>query len=313
MISRCVRALGASSVGCQSYALLVAALLVFNTAPAEERPAAHDKAFWVALRADGFKLPPTESILPMALEAAALLGSTDPALRDAVGYEALATWIYRERRLDAGGLDRLRATLTANARRGLGEEEGDGLFLRSFSTLALSVLAAADLKQPFLDSPQFDGLVDLGVEGLAGERDLRGYVPGKGWGHATAHSADLLKFLGRSPRLRAAQQARIVDAIAERLRSAGHVFVWGEDARLAAALTSLARRSDADPAPFNGWFKRLREQHAALWSGSFDPARYVAVQTQLNALSAFAADLEPVTGAGASIRTAVLALRAAVQ
>jgi hypothetical protein len=299
-------------VGFQSCALLVAVLLVFSTASAEER-AAHDKAFWVALRAAGFKLPTQESVLPIALEAAALLGSTDPALRDAVAYEALATWIYQERRLDAGELDRLRATLAANAKRGLGEEEGDGLFLRSFSTLALSVLAAADLKQPFLDAQQFDGLVDLGVEGLAGERDLRGYVPGKGWGHATAHSADLLKFLSRSHQLRPAQQSRIVSAIAERLRSAGQVFVWGEDARLAAALTSLARRSDADPAPFNGWFKRLSEEHAAVWSGSFDPARYVAVRTQLNALSAFAADLEPVTRAGATIRTAVLSLRAAAQ
>lgn len=296
-----------------SCALLVAVLLVLNTARAEERPAVHDTAFWVALRADGFKLPPTQSVLPLALEAAALLGSTDPALRDAVAYEALATWIYEERRLDAGELDRLRSRLAANAKRGLGEGEGDGLFLRSFSTLTLSVLAAADLKQPFLDPQHFDGLVELGIEGLVGERDLRGYVPGKGWGHATAHSADLLKFLSRSHRLRPAQQARIVNAIAERLRSAGQVFVWGEDARLAAALTSLARRSDADPEPFNGWFKRLREEHTALWSGSFDPARYVPVRTQLNTLSAFAADLEPVTGAGATIRTAVLALRAAAQ
>ena len=301
MIVRCVRSL----------ALLLAVLLGCNTALAGEPPPVHNKAFWLALRADGFKLPPEESALPLALEAAALLGSTDPALRDAVAYEALAAWIYEERRLTAGELERLRATLAANAKRGLGEAEGDGLFLRSFSTLALSVLAAADLKQPFLDAQQFDGLVELGIEGLGGERDLRGYVPGRGWGHATAHSADLLKFLGRSPRLRREQQARIVSAIAQRLRSAGQVFVWGEDARLAAALTSLARRADADPAPFEGWFQRLREEHAAVWSGAFDPARYVPVRAQLNALSAFAADLEPVTGAGASIRTAVLALRAA--
>jgi hypothetical protein len=78
-------------------------------------------------------------------------------------------------------------------------------------------------------------------------------------------------------------------------------------------LTSVARRADADPAAFNGWFQRLREEHAAVWSGSFDPARYVPVRAQLNALSAFAADLEPVTGAAATIRTAVLALRAAAQ
>jgi hypothetical protein len=295
----------------RSVALFGAVLLVCATALAAEQPAVHNKAFWLALRADGFKLPPGKPVLPLALEAAVLLGSTDPALRDAVAYEALEAWVYEERRLEAGELERLRATLATNAKRGLGEAEGEGLFLRSFSTLALSVLAAADLKQPFLTAQQFDGLVELSVEGLVGERDLRGYVAGKGWGHATAHSADLLKFLSRSPRLRREQQAQMVNAIAERLRSAGQVFVWGEDARLAAALTSLAQRADADPAPFEGWFQRLRAEHAAVWSGAFDPARYVAVRAQLNALSAFAADLEPVTGAAASIRTALQALRAA--
>jgi hypothetical protein len=115
MIIGSVRSVTASSLGFHLCALLVAVLLMLNTARAAERPAVHNKAFWLALRADGFKLPARESALPLALEAAALLGSTDPALRDAVAYEALATWIYEERRLEAGELDRLRATLAASA------------------------------------------------------------------------------------------------------------------------------------------------------------------------------------------------------
>ena len=216
-------------------------------------------------------------------------------------------------RLDAAELNQLRTTLTSNARRGLGEAMGDGLFLRSFSILALAALAAEDLKSPFLDSQQFDGLVELAIDELANERDLRGYVPGKGWGHATAHCADLVKFLARSHRLRPEQQSRMVNAIAERLRSAGLVFVWGEDARLAAALTALAARSDADPAAFLAWFKRLGAEHAALWSGPFDPVRYVPVRAQLNALAALAADLNTPTGPAASIRAALLSLRAEAQ
>ncbi|HEV8018275.1 MAG TPA: DUF2785 domain-containing protein [Steroidobacteraceae bacterium] len=286
---------------------------MFNRVDAEHQTTVHDRAFWVALRATGFKLPSSQPVLPLALEATSLLGSTDPELRDAVAYEALATWIYQDERLDAGELDRLRVTLTTNARRGLGDGVSDGLFLRSFSTLVLSVLAAEDLKKPFLDSQQFDGLVALGIDELGSERDLRGYVPGKGWGHATAHCADLLKFLGRSHWLRPEQQAGIVAAIAGRLRSAGLVFVWGEDARLAAALTSLARRTDADPAPFNAWFKQLSEEHAAVWSGPFDPVRYVPVRAQLNALSSFAADIDTVQGPGAAILTAVRTLRSAAQ
>lgn len=275
---------------------------------------AHDKSYWQALRADRFKLRADEPVRPLVLEAAALLGSTDPELRDGVAYEAIVAWVYEDPRLEAAALEQLRITLVANARRGLGEPESDGLFLRSFSTLALSVLAATDLKRPFLSQPQFDELLDLAIAELTGERDLRGYVAGKGWGHATAHAADLLKFLARSHSLRAEQQPRIVEAVAERLRSAGQVFVWGEDARLAAALTSLARRRDADPAPFVAWFKRLGEDHEAVWSGPFDPSRYVAVRAQLNALSALGADLTADTGVeAAAIRTALQTLRSRAQ
>ena len=294
--------------------IVAAALVVVLSAVASAaQTRVHDRAFWVALRAADFRLAPNEAVLPLALEATSLLGSTDPELRDDIGYEAIATWVYREQRLDADGLNQLRATLTVNARRGLGEATGDGLFLRSFSTLALAVLAAEDLQRPFLDAQQFDGLVDLGIEALGREHDLRGYVPGKGWGHATAHCADLLKFLARSHRLRPEQQSRMVDAIAERLRSAGQVFVWGEDARLAAALTTIARRSDADPAPFLGWFKRLEGDHTALWSGPFDPVRYVPVRAQLNALNAFGADLDAASGPETGINTALRSLRAKAQ
>jgi Protein of unknown function (DUF2785) len=295
--------------------LLAAAALfmVHDGSRALQEPTVHERAFWVVLREDGFKVPKGESAARLALEAAALLGSTDPELRDAIAYEAIETWVYREQRLDATELERLRLTLISNARRGLGAGISDELFGRSFSTLALAVLAAEDLKKPFLDAQRFDELLALGSDALANERDLRGYVPGKGWGHATAHCADLLKFLARSHWLRPEQQRLIVDAIAGRLRSAGQVFVWGEDERLAAALAALASRSDADPALFSVWFKQLSAEHTALWSGQFDPARYVPVRAQLNAVSALAADLDGAAGPGATISKLVRALRAATQ
>lgn len=284
-------------------------LLALFMAPAESA-AAHDKPYWLALRTNHFSLARREAALSLALEASTLLGSTDPELRDGVAYEALVAWVYEEPRLDAAGLEQLRTTLVHNAKRGLGEDENDGLFLRSFSMLALSVLAATDLKRPFLNQPQFDELVDVACAELGGERDLRGYVGGKGWGHATAHTADLLKFLARNHWLKAAQQRRIVEAVAERLRTAGQVFVWGEDSRLAATLASLARRADADPAPFDAWFKRIAAEHQAVWSGAFEPPRYVALQTQLNALNALGADLSADTGTAAAIETALRTLRA---
>jgi hypothetical protein len=158
--------------------------MAHDEARAVDQATVHERAFWVSLRADGFKVPEGESPSKLAVEAAALLGSTDPELRDAIAYEAIETWVYREQRLDAAELERLRLTLSANARRGLGAAVGDELFWRSFSTLALAVLAAEDLKRPFLDAQRFDELVQLGIDALnndcqpqrCGPRTLRGLV-----------------------------------------------------------------------------------------------------------------------------------------
>ena len=54
----------------------------------------------------------------------------------------------------------------------------------------------------------------------AAERDRRGYAADTGWVHATAHTADVLRFLARSPKLPVAGQARLLAAIPAGLRDA---------------------------------------------------------------------------------------------
>ena len=252
----------------------------------------HPPAYWRTLKQAQFKLASGESAIALATEATQMLGSPDPDIRDGIAYEALSAWIYRQQLFTASQLQQLQTPLERNAVHGLGSAGDDSLFLRSFSILALSVFAAEDLQQPYLTQEHYAGLVNLGIQSLTQERDLRGYVPVKGWAHATAHAADLLKFLARNPKLQPAQQQRIVEAVTTRLKTAGQVFVWGEDARLAATLAAVARRADADAGNFSRWFDALRAAHQRLWEGEFDPARYVAERAQLNALAQLSLNLD---------------------
>ena len=88
-------------------------------------------------------------------------------------------------------------TLATSLRAGIGEAGTDTVLLRSFSALDLSILAALELQDPALDDSGYRGLLDDALAYLAAERDLRGIDPRVGWIHATAHTADLLKFLAR--------------------------------------------------------------------------------------------------------------------
>ena len=245
----------------------------------------HDANSWKQIRKHNFAAPPNESVDKLAFEIVDLAGETNPILRDECGYEILASWVYRDHLLAGDALEALRGKLLPGMTFHIGEAENDTIFRRSFSALYMSILAAQDLQRPFLSRDAFQETLDTALRCYAEEKDLRGYVPMKGWAHATAHIADLLKFLARSPHLSAEDQKRIVSDVSQRCRTAHLVFTWGEDARMGAALLSIVDRKDFDASPFETWFQALITENKELWKApTIDAEAYASVRTQSNVL-----------------------------
>jgi len=224
-----------------------------------------DRAEWIAFKDADFPVP--TGVPPVAVLTAMeeLLGSRDPVLRDDVGYGLTVAWIYRDRRVSDDEIRAFAERLRRNLAPG---PAGDAVLARSFSALALSVVAAADVKAPVLDDPGRHALIEAATAFLRNEPDTRGYDPAVGWVHATAHAADLLKFLARSPRLTAGEQLAIAGALLTRIDRPGPVFAWGEDERLAAAFRSLVLRPDFDAVPLDAWLAGLEPAWTALWKGA---------------------------------------------
>jgi hypothetical protein len=273
-------------------------------------PGAKSRADWVALRESNFTVPAGQTPVALLREMNALVGSPDPFLRDNVAYEAAARWIYTAGLLSASEQRDMLAMWMGNLQAGLGEPSGDAAFRRSFSALNLSVLAARDNAASFLTQEEFDRFLAGMLDYLAREKDTRGYDAAKGWIHSAAHSADVLKFLARSPKLPPASQARIMAAIDEKCRTFGAVFQWGEDARLAQAIVSLAKRADFDKSALDAWLSSVRTRRTELWAKAptIDPAEFVKVQNLTLALRAayVALSTEPVAVAAEPARAAIL-------
>ena len=269
--------------------ILIALFTLAGTNAQTQPQTVHDRSFWREVIAQKYQVPAGQATLPLAMELAGFITSTDPELRDRFGYEILANWIHRSGKLSISDFDALRRVFVPHGLVGIGESGTDSAFTRSFALLNLKELAAADLKTPYLTQASFDDLFELAVKALSTEKDLRGYVAGKGWAHATAHGADLLRILARNSKLSVSQQSRLVTVISVRTQTAATIFAWGEDARLAAALASVANRADANIMAFDIWFAALRGEHKQLWKGEFDTAAYVRVRTQVNTLSQLAA------------------------
>ena len=235
--------------------------------------------FWQELAKD-CAVPAGESAFGLVGEAVSFLGSPDSAWRDDVGYGVVAACVYQKKLLKPEERRELVARLEANLRSGIGETGTDSVLLRSFSALDLSILAAVEDEQPALDEGGYRRLLDDALAYLRDERDLRGLEPRVGWIHATAHTADLLKFLARDTRFTKNDQARLLEAAWSKATAPGTpVFTHAEGERLAAALLSVARRPDFDPAILDPWLARFVSLEKTVWEKSPpDPATLDASQ-----------------------------------
>lgn len=239
-----------------------------------------DKTFWRAVRDSDFAVPAGHALPDLTEELLGWLGSPDPVLRDETAYVTLAHWLSRGHYPPDALLDMGRR-MVQNLRQGLGEVGTDSVFLRAFSVLILGEVVAVDGKRPefvrsLLEIWRMDAL-----SYFFHERDVRGFVDGRGWAHALAHAADCLGAFAAHPSTDAQGLESLLDSVADRLLERGaEVFIYGEDERLASACLQVLRRTELSGEAVDRWLGRFRSPGwAPTWllaSGSAPGARTYA-------------------------------------
>ena len=213
-------------------------------------------AYWQQVHADGLAVPTDRPLDELTAELTRMLGDPDPAQRDGTAYPTLTTWVGRGVYDDLlGGLgDGMAIGLGV----GLGERDTDTVFRRSFSALVLGECIARDNRRPLLPGGKILEWGDRLATWLLRERDLRGFVPGKGWAHAVAHGADTLATLAASPHLATPELTVILDVVADRvLLPVDQLFTSGEPDRLAYATMAVLRRNVVPLRVLEPWIARL--------------------------------------------------------
>ncbi len=212
--------------------------------------------FWEQVVADGLRVPEGRSLVELTEDLTRMLGDPDPAVRDAIAFPTMATWI------DEGVYDDLLIGLGDGMCHGLdiglGEVGTDTVFRRSFSALMLTECIDRHTQAGLSTTDVVLRWGDRLMSWLSRERDLRGFVPGKGWAHAVAHGADALGALARSPHLGRMELTVVLDVIADRLLApTEEFFVCGEVDRLALATMHLLRRDVLGLDVLEPWIARL--------------------------------------------------------
>ena len=120
-----------------------------------------DRALWESIVDSDAEVPPGHTaaeLLPSLLD---LLGENDPYLRDEVGYGVLARWVVQDQLLGSDELRYAVERLMPDLRLGLDGSGGDRETVRrSYSALALAILAYRDVEDHFLDADEVHALLD---------------------------------------------------------------------------------------------------------------------------------------------------------
>ncbi|MBK7453251.1 MAG: DUF2785 domain-containing protein [Anaerolineales bacterium] len=216
-----------------------------------------DKEFWAEIQKNQYEIPAGQTLAGLTRELFSYLGSTDPQLRDDIGYIVFANWLKQDRY----SVEEIRAyikKLLANLHIGIGENESDSVFLRTFSVLFLAEIVHNDNKKRLLEKADITPVLEQGLWYIASEKDPRGYIPVLGWAHALAHTADLLMVLARNRHLEEPDFLNILNAISEKIiHSTNYIYIHGEDERLASAVNQILRRD------------QILVENIKAWAGSF--------------------------------------------
>ncbi|GAA5024807.1 DUF2785 domain-containing protein [Actinopolymorpha pittospori] len=213
-------------------------------------------AYWEQVRASGFRLPHDRPLDDLTAELVHMLGDVDPKVRDGIAYPVLAAWISE------GVYDDLLAGfgdgVSEGLFNGLGEDGTDSVLRRSFSALLLAESVLRDQVARAVHSDAIFRWGDRAASWFVRERDLRGYVEGRGWAHAVAHGADLIAALARSEHFGKLELTVLLDVIADRLLTpTTHRLLHGEDDRLAFAVMTVLHRNRLGIDVLEPWVERL--------------------------------------------------------
>ena len=217
-----------------------------------------ESTFWDRVEQSGHRVPDDRPLAELTSELTSMLGDPDPERRDRIAYTTLAAWV------STGVYDELLQGLgdgmVSGLAVGLGESGTDTVLRRSFSALILGECLERDNAQHLVPADTVLGWGDRLAGWYLRERDLRGYLPGKGWAHAAAHGADALGALAGSEAMGGEELGVLLDVVTERLfDTAGMPLLYDEHDRLALASMRILGRDLVGTEVLESWVHRLGE------------------------------------------------------
>lgn len=187
------------------------------------------------------------------------IGDTDDELRDRLIYSILYTWI------DSGVLNSSQvyelfkiALDDDHLLKGLGRVD-DSVFSRTFSVLVIANSITRHRKEKLIPKSDIERAFNRVLKFFNTDKDVRGYVEGKGWAHGAAHGADAMGEFARCEEIGYEGLIKILDAIHQKININYYGYVHFEDERMITAVKAILEREIIPIEEIEEWVRSFKK------------------------------------------------------
>jgi hypothetical protein len=177
------------------------------------------KSQLIEIREKDYQLSEDIKAFELVMDMMDYIGDTDGEFRDDIIYSSFVKFTLNDKLTNDELYKILDLCLDKNHLFfGIGEVN-DKVFTRTFSLLWICVVLYKHINGAFLSKKDLIRVYDELVRYMHEEKDLRGYVREKGWGHSAAHSADVLAYLTNCKEMEHEELLDILNAVKYRVNN----------------------------------------------------------------------------------------------
>jgi len=201
------------------------------------------KEMLIGIKDNEFRVPQDVEPYQLSLVMMDYIGDIDGELRDDLILSILFNWV------NSGVLSENEACALLNIAvdeqhlfKGLGGAD-DSVFARTFSVEVIAAIIYRHRRKSFIPESELKKAFRAVLRFYNEDRDVRGYVEGKGWAHGAAHGADALDEFARCEEMGYEELKLILKAIYKKVNINHYGYFHFEDERMITAVKAILERN----------------------------------------------------------------------
>lgn len=135
----------------------------------------------------------------------------------------------------------------------------DSVFGRTFSIEIVAGIIYKHRSEKFISESDIQKAFSTVLKFYNEDKDVRGYVEGKGWAHGTAHGADALDEFARCEEIGYEELKKILNSIYKRVNINYYGYIHFEDERMITAVKAILERKIIPIKEIEDWIRSFNK------------------------------------------------------